>query len=155
MAKSKKQLLQELLDLENEKVEDLEEVIEPKVDEDVDKGETVEAVKVKKPRTPKQLEAFEKAKAIRDANAKKRKEEAERKAEEERKLIEEKLVKKAIALKKKQIKKQAVLDSISDDETPLEEIKKVVEKPVIKETKVSPAPPSLPPKSSLPIIRFY
>ncbi len=149
MAKSKKQLLQELLDLENEKVEDLEEVIEPKIDEDVDKGETIEAVKVKKPRTQKQLEAFERAKAIRDANAKKRKEEAERKAEEERKLIEEKLVKKAISLKKKQIKKQAVLDSISDDETPLEEIKKAVEKPAIA------IKPSIPPPPPKPIIKFY
>jgi hypothetical protein len=153
MAKSRKEILQELLDLENEKVEEVEGVMEPKVDEDVDKGESVEAVKVKKPRTPKQLEAFERAKAIRDANAKKRKEDAEMRAEQERKIIEEKLVKKAIALKKKQIKKQAILDSISDDDTPLEVIKKSIETGnPSRETKVSPTTPSLPP---MPTIKFY
>lgn len=53
------------------------------------------------------------------------------KAEEERKiakLIEDKIVKKAVSIKKKQIKKQTVLDDISDDETPLEEINKIVQK---------------------------
>ena len=149
MAKSRKEILQELLDLENEKVEEVEEVMQPKVNEEAVKTDSVEAVKTKKARTPKQLEAFERAKAIRDANAKKRKEEAEMKAEQERKIIEDKLVKKAIALKKKQIKKQEILDSISDDDTPLEVIKKSIEsgKP-----KVSPETPSLP---TMPIIKFY
>ena len=42
--------------------------------------------------------------------------------------LEEKIVKKAVAIKKKQIKKQIALDDISDDDTPLEEIKKIVKK---------------------------
>jgi hypothetical protein len=134
MSKSRKQILQELLDLENEKVEDVENKValppsEPHTtsgDSESEESETI--TKAKKPRTAKQLEAFEKAKAIRDANALKRKEEAKRLAEEERKIIEEKLVKKAISIKKKQIKKQAVLEEISDDETPIEKVKEIAEK---------------------------
>ena len=42
--------------------------------------------------------------------------------------LEEKIVKKAVAIKKKQIKKQIALDDISDDDTSLEEIKKIVKK---------------------------
>jgi hypothetical protein len=40
--------------------------------------------------------------------------------------MEEKIVKKAISIKKKQILKQKVLDEISDDETPIEEVKKKI-----------------------------
>lgn len=139
MSKSRKQILQELLDLENEKVEDVEKLPEIPVkisintdisskENESETEETETLTKAKKPRTAKQLEAFEKAKAIRDANALKRKEDAKRLAEEERKLIEEKLIKKAISIKKKQIKKQAVLEEISDDETPIEKVKEIAEK---------------------------
>lgn len=139
MSKSRKQILQELLDLENEKVEDVEKLpeipVKTSINTDIsskeiesETEETETLTRAKKPRTAKQLEAFEKAKAIRDANALKRKEEAKRKAEEERKIIEEKLVKKAISIKKKQIKKQAVLEEISDDETPIEKVKEIAEK---------------------------
>ena len=123
VAKSRKQILQELLDLEDQKVEELQ---VPPSEEIVSEPENNDCItRVKTTRTPKQLEAFERAKAIRDANTLKRKEDAARKAEEERKIIEEKLIKKAISLKKKQIKKQAVLDEVSDDETPIEKIKEI------------------------------
>ena len=135
MAKSRKQILQELLDLEDEKLEEVE-----KNGTEVQKFDQISAVKnesetestdsilrAKKPRTSKQLEAFERAKAIRDANTLKRKEEARLRDEAEKKLIEAKLVKKAISLKKKQIKKQAVLDEISDDDTPIEKIKELAQ----------------------------
>ena len=72
MAKTRKEILKELLDLENENVEEVEEEktpLTPVADE------TFNIQAVKKQRTPKQLEAFEKAKKIRDENAKKRKEE--------------------------------------------------------------------------------
>ena len=42
--------------------------------------------------------------------------------------LEAKIVKKAIAIKKRQIKKEAALDEISDDETPLEKIKQIASK---------------------------
>ena len=135
MSKSRKQILQELLDLENEKVEEVEET--PKIslntsdsavknEIEIEQNDTL--TRAKKPRTAKQLEAFEKAKAIRDANALKRKEEAKALAEQQRKIIEDKLIKKAISLKKKQIKKQAVLEEISDDDTPIEKVKEIADK---------------------------
>jgi hypothetical protein len=74
--------------------------------------------KEKKPRSEKQIEAFKKASAIRDANRAKRKEET-------KKVIEEKVLQKAVSIKKRQIKKMQVLDEISDDETPMEEIRQI------------------------------
>ena len=40
-----------------------------------------------------------------------------------KKEFEDKLIKKALATKKKQIKRTAVLDEVSDDETPIEEVR--------------------------------
>ena len=42
--------------------------------------------------------------------------------------IEQKIVKKAVSIKKKQIKKEALLEEISDDETPMEKIKEIAKK---------------------------
>lgn len=75
--------------------------------------------KVKKPRTEKQIEAFKKAQENRAKNISLKKELG-------KKALEEKILQKALSIKKKQINKQydlAVLDQISDDETPMEEIK--------------------------------
>lgn len=117
------ELLRQLQELENENLGDVEDP--PKSDAANTASPPVQsdcidaAVQApKKPRTAKQLESFEKAKAIRDANYAKRKQEADQLAAAERKQIEEKLVKKAIALKKKQIKQQKILDDIpsEDDE---------------------------------------
>jgi len=52
------------------------------------------------------------------------------------------LVKKAISIKKKQIKKQVELDEISDDDTTLEEIRKITKKLPAKVS--NPTPRSLP-----------
>jgi len=123
----KERLLKELKDLENDNLEEPEDlgIQRGKGDDDeVEKKETI--TKAKKPRTEAQMKAFEKARENAKLNAEKRKAEREAKALEERKIIEEKLIKKAIAVKKKQIKKAAVLDEISDDETPLVEIEKIV-----------------------------
>lgn len=142
----KAKLLQELQDLESQEIEKIEEP--PASNEKIiSENDAVEAVKVKKPRTPKQLEAFNKALAIRDANTLARKAEQEKKKEEERKALEEKLVKKAIAVKKKQIKKQQMLDEISDEDTPLQQEKKP--NPIANLAK------PLPEKPTGPVIRFY
>ena len=66
-------------------------------------------------------------------NAKLRQEEKKLKDEEDRKELEAKIIKKAVAIKKKQIKKQTVLEEISDDDTPIEVIKEM--KKNIKEIK--------------------
>lgn len=92
--------------------------------------------KSKRVRTQKQIDAFNKCLAIKQANAKKRMDEAKRLAEEERKALEEKVVKKAISIKKKQIKKQVALDEISDDDEPIEAIREKVKKAA-----AAPVPP--------------
>jgi hypothetical protein len=122
---TKKELLQQLLHLEDDNLGEVgkqDDSIEEKV-ETIDDKEQI--TKPKKKLTEKQLEALRKGQQTRDANAKKRKEEAERLAEEERKKLEEKIVRKAISIKKKQIKKQSALDEIEDDETPIQKIKEI------------------------------
>jgi hypothetical protein len=52
-------------------------------------------------------------------NAKQEIVELEAKIEAEKKAIEEKIVKKSLSNKNKEIKKQEILDEISDDETPI------------------------------------
>ena len=42
--------------------------------------------------------------------------------------LEQKVVRKAISIQKKQIKKEAVLEEISDDETPIQKIKEIAKK---------------------------
>ena len=97
--------------------------------------------KVKKPRTEKQIEAFKKAQENRAKNILLKKEQG-------KKALEEKILQKALSIKKKQINKQydlAVLDQISDDETPIEEIKQ-------KHRAVTPPPVRpLPPTIQTPI----
>jgi len=110
------------------------------VKEDVSsEEEQIETPKPKreyKPRPPKteaQLLAFQKAIATRDANAKRRKEEADKMLAQSKKETEDKVVKKALSIKKKQIKAQLALEEISDDDEPIEvvkqKVKKVAERP--------------------------
>jgi hypothetical protein len=148
----KEQLLKELQDLENEKLEGSEDLGiqrgKDAVEEEAIEDEPQPVLRVKKPRTDAQIKAFEKAKETARLNAEKRKAERDLVAQQEQKVVEEKLVKKAIAVKKKQIKKQAILDEIEDDDTPLEEIEKIVKKlpakKVVKEvnlpTRTAPSP---------------
>jgi hypothetical protein len=80
----------------------------------------------KKPRSQKQIEQFEKARAIRDAKRKQKIEQKILEEQQHQKELEDKILQKAISIKKKQILKQKVLDEISDEETPIEEVKKIV-----------------------------
>ena len=84
------------------------------------------AAKEKKPRTEAQEQAFETCLKRRAECVAKRKADAERLAEFDRKALEEKVVKKAVAIKKKAIKKMEVLDDISSEE----EVVKPVKPPV-------------------------
>jgi hypothetical protein len=99
---------------ENEETESLE-------------AEKVEALpKKKRIASEKQLKGME----IGRQKLKQKHEEARQKKlleeEENKKQLEEKIVKKAVSIKKKQIKKELALDEISDDETPIEEIKQKI-----------------------------
>lgn len=84
--------------------------------------------KPKRERSEKQLEAFAKARESRLANISRRKatiDEFEQQAKED---LDKRIVKKAISIKKKQIKQTAELDQVSDDDTPLEEVIKIAKK---------------------------
>lgn len=110
--------------------------------------------KEKKPRTPAQIEAFKKVVAIRQANRDKRKTEAELEMEEFRKYKESLIIKKAVSIKKKQLKQLKPLNDISDDETPIEEIKQIIKpayKPQAIQAPVIKAPPVQPPTPSKPV----
>lgn len=115
----------------------------------------------KKPRTEKQIEAFAKAREVKMSKIKERNEtiaEFEKQAKQE---LDRKIVKKAISIKKKQIKASAELDEFSDDDTPLEEVMEVAKK------RTSRAKPTQQPKyreqqqtnvvnnQSYPLINFY
>jgi hypothetical protein len=73
----------------------------------------------RKPRSQKQIEAFEVAKNKRYTILRERKEELN-------KLLEEKVIQKALSIKKRQIKAMSIFDGIPDDNTPIEEIKNIV-----------------------------
>jgi hypothetical protein len=80
------------------------------------------------------MEAWKKALATRALNNKKKKEEAEALARQSQKDLEDQVVKKAIAIKKKQIKAKAKLDEVlSDDDTPIEVVRQVAKKVVAKQ----------------------
>lgn len=102
------------------------------------KKQTIKQKRVVKPRTESQLASLAKGRENRKNNIKSITEAKRLKEEEDKKLLEQKIVKKAIAIKKKQIKKETVLDAISDDETPVEEIIKTIKK------KVQPIPQTVP-----------
>ena len=102
-------------------------------DDELSDEETVEKPKPK--RTQKQIDAFQKVRDKKMENAKMRQEEKKLKDEEDRKELEAKIIKKAVAIKKKQIKKQTVLEEISDDDTPIEVIKEMKKNIIPKEIK--------------------
>lgn len=168
MSKSRKEILLELLELENEKAGppgNLEENVEKDAVnpiEGVKKSVTENAVsesitKPKRQLTEKQLEALKRGQEKRDENARLRKDAAEKKAAEDKLKLEQKIVKKAISIKKKELKRQAALDAVSDDDTPVEKIKEAVQK--AESTKgtgsyANPIPPPAPVRTG-PIIRFF
>lgn len=132
----KKKSLQVLTLLSKSEPEGLEEdedndpVYAAKPDKTIPKAETI--IAVKKPRSEKQVAVFLKAKETARVNAENRKIVAELRAKEQQELTDKKIVEKAIAIKKREIKRQAILDSVDDDDTPLEEIKKIVSLPAKK-----------------------
>jgi len=70
----------------------------------------------KKPRSQKQIDAFIKNSAIRQANVDRRKKEKQILDKENQQILENKIIAKAITLKKKQIKNEKMLQIIADDE---------------------------------------
>jgi hypothetical protein len=109
-----------------------------------------------------QLEGMKKGReALAQKNAERK---AQREAEEaeRKKQLEEKVVNKAISIKKKQLKQEIALDEISDDDTPIEEIKQKViakkqapPKQTVKYQQPTPSPtPPPPPVKAKPTFIF-
>jgi hypothetical protein len=112
-------------------------VVKQPVEEEEEESEDEDEAPPQKPkreRTQKQIDAFNRCIETKKKKAAERAAEAKRLAEYDKKALEEKVVKKAISIKKKQIKKQSALDEISDDDTPIEKVKEHAKtiKPVAK-----------------------
>ena len=128
----------------NLQVEDIEAVKE--VEELLPVIEEVQAVeappvKIKKPRSQAQIDAFVKVRAKRDENRVARLKTKEDDAVVQKAQIEEKIVKKAVSIRKKQIVREAVLDDISDEDIPVDIVKKLVKRyPKKAVVPVAPAP---------------
>ena len=97
----------------NEVKEDLEE--SSSSDEEIEKKEV--APKEKRQQTEKQKENFKIAREKRMANIAKNNEAKILKKQEEKVIIEAKIVKKAVAIKKKQIKQQRIVDMTESDQS--------------------------------------
>lgn len=151
MAKSKKELAQPSTIVKDETLEILENGDDNDDEIEDEIIDSIQAVKPKKKLTEKQIEQgrinLENGRRKKAENDKKKREEAEKIALEEKKLKEERLIKKAISVKKKQIKKQAMLDEISDDDTPIQKIKEIAESKIERKIVVEEVP-------KRPTIRF-
>jgi hypothetical protein len=121
----------------NDESEDMEETVPPKNESfkkdsskegragappRVLKGHLPDPPREKRERTPAQIAAFERARASREANIKKKNEDSKRLAEYDAMLLKQKLVDKANKIKLKTMKKMEVIESISseDDEVVIE-----------------------------------
>lgn len=100
--------------MENEKTDKV--VVEEPIDNESSDEEIEVKPKIKKERTPAQVAAFKKAMEVRDANKAKRQEEKKALEEMAKKQLEEKIVRKAIAIKKKQIKQEKIVEPESESE---------------------------------------
>jgi hypothetical protein len=100
--------------MENEKNEVKEPLEESSSDEEI---ENKEEPKPKRKQTEKQKENFRIAREKRMANIAKNNEMKNIKKQEEKAKIEAKIIKKGIAIKKKQIKKEKVLEMTQSDES--------------------------------------
>jgi len=77
-------------------------------------------------RTEKQLEAWQKVVQIRAEKRLERKAQKEQAEAEAKKELEDRILKKALSIKKRQIKALHEIDKIQDDETPIEDIRQII-----------------------------
>jgi hypothetical protein len=83
---------------------------------------SIEITKPKKPRTEGQIASFKKALEAKKANAAKRKEEMKLIADQQQKELEKKILKKALSIKKREIRSKIALESIPDDDEPVDSV---------------------------------
>lgn len=122
-----KKIIEDVASLESLEEKEEETPVMSNIPDDTEDEEEPKTIqKSKKPRSDKQIAAF--AKVIEKRQEKRNEraliretEQAKAKAE-----LEEKVMKKAVSIKKKQIKQQIALDDISSDDEAIESIKKKV-----------------------------
>jgi len=95
----------------------------------------IECCSLRPQKSEKQIEAFKKAREKRQENISKRKQDIQELETKTREEYDKKIVSKAISIKKKMIKKNAELEEISDDDTPLEEVLEIARKKTAKPKK--------------------
>ena len=134
---------------ENDDEETIEETPVPK--KKVLKGHLPVPPREKKERTPAQIAAFERARASREANVKKREADAKRLAEYDAMMVKQKLVEKAQKIKLKTMKKIETIEAISSDE----EDEVIIEKPKQRKPAPTPTPASAPAPAPKPKIVPY
>jgi len=104
-------------------------------------------------RSEKQIEACKKMMEKRREKQADRKVIKDAEAEVFKKELEEKIVSKAVSIKKKQIKKKAILESISDDDEPIESVMERVKK-INTKTATPRSAPRETHTAPIPTIRF-
>ncbi len=106
--------IEELEILQNQNISNVSEDAQNDVSIQADK--LIETTKQKRQQSEAQkLNTLKMRERLKEAQELKKQEKL-RQEEEERKRLEEKIVKKALSIKKKQIKKERILDNISDDD---------------------------------------
>jgi hypothetical protein len=109
-------------------------------------------IRKKRTPTPKQLEVLEKAREKMVTNAREKRikkkledeaieKEVQRRFDEYKSALEQKVIKKAIAVKKREILKQSALDEIEDEDIPMEKVVETVRKTSHKKKVEEPSPP--------------
>jgi hypothetical protein len=131
--------------MKDQKIEDLEET-NPL--EEIEEEDSQPDIIEKKPRTQKQIDAFKKVRDIRDAKRVERNEVRVKESVERKQIVNEKITKKALSLQKKRILQDAEIDAISDEDIPVDVVKKIMSKYAKKK-----AVPSVP-KESAPVYTF-
>ena len=131
----KKELLKELEVLTN--VAPQECLVEEETDDEIvaSKVEPINAVikpprKKLPPKTACQLAVLEKGRLKMMENARLKRIEKESTAKMEQEVLETKIVKKALKIKRREIKQQAVLETSDEDDEPIQAVKKVATKRV-------------------------
>ena len=118
--------------LEEEEVEkEVEKEVEETKESEEDENDSIQAVKVKKPRTQKQIDAFAAVCAKRSIARQGRKEDRDQAAIVEKALLEQRIVQKAKKIVEKKIKAERILQDDPVSETKVPFVKKII-LPIVK-----------------------
>lgn len=141
---------------EQETENDAHEAIQASKQEDTETPNTLceKPPKPKRQATEAQKEAMARGRETIAKNREAKRQEKEALEQQRKKELESKIVQKAISIKKKEMKASLLLDEISDDETPIEEIKAKIKAKApapVKAVQKQPQQKEAPPPSPRPV----